>query len=333
MKKILVIRFSSIGDIVLTSALLRCLKKQNPNLEVHYLTKAAFRDLVITNPCVDKVYCLQGRLQDLLPALKEEQYSFIVDLHRNLRSTIVKRSLGVPSAGFPKLNIRKWLMVNARINLLPPAHIVTRYFQAATPLGVHYDGEGSDFYIPKHLQADPEKHLPASFNSGYMAVVVGGHHKTKQIPAEKLTSICNNAGLPVVLLGGKEDAADAEKVKEGLKPAAVNCCGKLSLHGSASFLKKALVVISPDTGLMHIAAALNKPLITLWGNTIPRFGMTPFYPDKYKDLHTIHQVTDLPCRPCSKIGFERCPLGHFGCMHQIPDKEVINSIKQAVSTP
>lgn len=331
-KKLLVIRFSSIGDIVLTSALLRCLKEQHPDIELHYLTKAAFSDLVSTNPHVDKVHCLRGRLRDLLPALKEENYDFIVDLHNNLRSKIVKLSLRAPSAAFPKLNIRKWLIVNARINLLPPVHLITRYFRAAKSLNVQYDGKGSDFFLPKQLMPNHEKHLPPGLTSGYMAVVAGGHHKTKQIPPEKLVSICNNAGLPVVFLGSKADIQTAEKVKEALKVNAINLCGKFSLHGSASFLKRAKVVISPDTGLMHIAAALKKPMVTLWGNTIPQFGMTPFYPDKLKGLHTIHQATGLPCRPCSKTGFERCPLGHFDCMYQISDNEVVNSIKAMATT-
>jgi len=114
------------------------------------------------------------------------------------------------------------------------------------------------------------------------------------------------------LLGGKEDFDNGERVLIELQNSILNTCGKLNLNQSASLLKKASYVFSHDTGLMHIAAAFRKEVFSIWGNTIPAFGMYP-YRTKYHSLEN----TQINCRPCSKIGFDKCPKGHFKCMNEI----------------
>ena len=308
-KKVLVIRFSSIGDIVLTTPVVRGLKQQL-GVEVHYLTKKAFAPVLKANPYVDVWHTIAGDIGEILPALQAARFDFVVDLHHNLRSWRVKRALGVAAASFPKLNFEKWLLVRFKIRQLPEIHIVDRYFYAVRALGVAYDGEGLDYFIPPDEEVDPQTYVG---DSRYAVLAIGAAHATKRLPDEQLAAVCRSLSLPVLLLGGPTDLDAGNRVVESAGAHVRNLCGALSLNQSASLVKQSAFVISHDTGLMHIAAAFRKPLVSVWGNTVPAFGMTPFYPDGVNP-HQLVEVEELLCRPCSKIGFEACPKGHFRCM-------------------
>ncbi|TYZ06774.1 glycosyltransferase family 9 protein [Hymenobacter lutimineralis] len=318
--KILVLRFSSIGDIVLTTPVVRALKQQVPGAQVHYATKPAFRSFLEPNPYIDKVHCLHGSLRELVAELRAEHFDFVVDLHHNLRSALIKLQLGVKSASFDKLNGRKWLLVNLKVDTMPPVHIVERYLAAAAPLGVRNDGQGLDYFIPPQDEVAVPAALPAAFQAGYVAFAIGAQHATKRLPTERIIELCGMLRQPIVLLGGPEDAPTGELVVQALSPAEAgtagpsvfNACGKFNLNQSASLVRQARAVISHDTGLMHIAAAFRKKIISVWGNTVPEFGMYP-----YQTEFTVLEVKGLPCRPCSKIGYAKCPQGHFTCMRAI----------------
>jgi len=321
MPKILILRFSSIGDIVLTTPVVRGIKQQVPGAEVHYCTKHAFKGILEHNPYIDKLHLLGGSLKELVQQLKAENFDYIVDLHNNLRTSVIKARLGRPGKSFDKLNYQKWLMVNFKLNRLPDVHIVQRYLDAAAALGVQDDGKGLDYFIPAEDEVDLQT-LPAPFRQGYVAFAIGAQHYTKRLPTERIIELCERLQQPVMLLGGKEDAAKGEEIarhfaghtNNSQQPTIIyNACGKYNLNGSASLVRQAEKVVSHDTGLMHIAAAFGKEIISVWGNTIPEFGMYPFR-TRYKVL----EVHGLSCRPCSKIGYSKCPKGHFKCMRDIP---------------
>ena len=327
--KILIIRFSSIGDIVLTSPVIRCLKKQT-GAEIHYLTKKNFEKILTSNPYVDKVFSIEKEISEVITVLKSMNYDYVIDLHKNLRSLHVKKALGVKSFSFNKLNIEKWLMVNLKINRLPYTHIVDRNLETVASLGVKNDGAGLDYFIPKEDEVDLniiiQKHKFPITNSNYIAFVIGAAHATKRLPVEKIIDICNGLNLPIILLGGKEDFENGEIISTKSSVYVLNLCSKLNLNQSASIVKQANVVISHDTGLMHIAAAFRKKIISVWGNTIPEFGMYPYYPtSENEDVfeNNIVEVKGLSCRPCSKIGYDKCPKGHFKCMQMIDTEGVI----------
>ena len=324
--KILVLRFSSIGDIVLTTPVLRQLKTQVPGAQVHYATKPAYRSLPEANPYVAKTHLLAGSLGELVRELRAERFDFILDLHHNLRTRLIRMQLpGVPGRAFDKLNWQKWLLVQTKINRLPPSHIVDRYRAAAAPLGICDDGGGLDYFIPPGQEVDVAAALPAGFRPGqYVAVAIGAQHATKRLPVEKLIELVRNlAPRAVVLLGGPEDERTGHTIEQAFQkaeqslsqsvtqPLLANACGRFSLHQSASLLRQAQFVVSHDTGLMHIAAAFKKPIFSVWGNTVPQFGMSPYRTD-----FEVLEVPGLPCRPCSKIGFAQCPQGHFKCMRE-----------------
>ncbi len=328
-KKVLIIRFSSIGDIVLTTPVPRCIKTQFPDMEVHYCTKKSFLTLVEHNPYIDKVHVLEDSLNDLIKDLKAENFDFVLDLHGNLRTKIIKFRLGKPSSTFDKLNMEKWLFVNLKINKLPNIHIVDRYLETAKELGVKNDNLGLDYFIPEKDQVEKDW-LPATFHKGYVAVVIGATYYTKKLPFEKLVELCDRIAKPIVLVGGKEDAEIGEKLIEffkkrhssehleeklvelGKKTELFNACGKFNLNQSADLIKKASHVFSHDTGMMHVAAAFKKHTFSIWGNTMPQFGMYP-----YKTKFTIFENNKIECRPCSKLGYHKCPKKHFKCMKDI----------------
>ncbi|MEO8085933.1 MAG: glycosyltransferase family 9 protein [Bacteroidota bacterium] len=313
MPKFLVIRFSSIGDIVLTSPVVRCLKQQVKDAEVHFLTKKNFASVIEHNPFIDKKIYLDGELQEIIPLLKDEKYDYIIDLHNNLRTINLKSKLGVKSFAFNKLNIEKWLLVNLKINRLPHVHIVDRYMETVKSFGVVNDGKGLDYFISQE-DGNAIQKLTAAFQQEFIAFVIGAKHNTKKLPEEKIISICKKLNLPILLMGGKEDFDSGEKIASSVKPQIIfNACGKFSLNESAALIKHASKVITHDTGLMHIAAAFKKEIISVWGNTVPEFGMQPYY-GKFEIQNSKFEILNLSCRPCSKIGFDKCPKGHFKCM-------------------
>jgi ADP-heptose:LPS heptosyltransferase len=328
LKKILIIRFSSIGDIVLTSPVIRCVKQQVQGAEVHFAVKKAFLPVVEANPYIDKIHVFGGDLRALTRELKEENFDFIVDLHQSLRSKRIRLSLGTPSPGtpslgFPKLNFRKWLLVNFKIDLMPDIHIVDRYFRAAKPLGVVNDGLGLDYFIPVEDIVSLDS-LPEAFRAGYTAFVIGAKHATKKLPEHKIISLCEILNCPVILLGGPEDKDSGTRIATAAGDRVLSMCGSLNLNQSASLVKQAKQVISHDTGLMHVAAAFRKPIVSIWGNTVPQLGMYPYMPGD-EARSKIIEVKGLKCRPCSKLGYDRCPKGHFRCMEEIDEQLAVGS--------
>lgn len=310
LKKILILRFSSIGDIVLTTPVVRCLKKQL-NVELHYLTKNSFKRILENNPFVDKVHAFDKEIsKELIAHLQNENFDFIVDLHANLRTFRLKKLLNVSSKSFPKLNVQKWLLVHFNIDKMPNKHIVDRYFDAVSHLGIVNDMCGLDYFIPKESHVNLSR-LPKLHANGYVGFVVGGQHATKMMPTQKLIDVCKTLDAPIVLLGGPEDAAKGALIEKEVGLMVYNACGKFKLDESASIVQQAAWVISHDTGLMHIAAAFKKRIVSVWGNTVPELGMYPYQADP---ASKILEVKGLSCRPCSKIGYSKCPKGHFKCM-------------------
>jgi ADP-heptose:LPS heptosyltransferase len=311
--KFLIIRLSSIGDIVLTSPLIRCLKQQVENAEIHFVTRSKYGDLVLANPYIDKIHFLDRHIGFLLQELESEKPDFIIDLHRNLRSLRIKRHLHKPTFSFNKLNIRKWLRVRFGIDLLPDIHIVDRYFETVATFGVHPDGRGLDYFIPDGKDYDFSR-LPAACHKGYIAFIISGTYHTKRLPVGKVTDLCNRISHPVILIGGKQEIPESLLIGRETGNHVLNLTGKTNLSESASLIRNAQLVLTNDTGMMHIAAAFGKKILSFWGNTIPKLGMSPYLPHHSSK---ILEVESLPCRPCSKLGFQKCPRKHFRCMNEL----------------
>ncbi len=311
--KILVVRFSSIGDIVLTTPVVRMLKTQL-NTEVHFLTKAPYVSLFKNNPYVDSVFQINKSINEVISDLKTENYDYVIDLHSNLRTQILKLKLGVSAKSYNKLNWEKFLLTNFKTNILPDVHIVDRYLDTVKFLGITNDNKGLDFFLSNADKVDLNE-----FPNDYVAIVIGGQHATKILPTAKIISICKKLNKAVLLIGGPDDKARGDEISKA--SGAINTCGNHSLLQSAFLIKNSAYVISHDTGMMHIAAAFKKKIYSVWGNTIPEFGMYPYLSDKNSKMI---EVKDLNCRPCSKIGYDKCPKGHFKCMQEIDENQFLS---------
>ncbi|XOV93356.1 MAG: glycosyltransferase family 9 protein [Bacteroidota bacterium] len=327
--KILILRFSSIGDIVLTTPVIRTLKTQVEEAEIHYATKSGYLSILKSNPYVDKIHLLEASMNELIRELKNQKFDVIIDLHNNIRTKRISWALGVKTYSFKKINIAKWLMVNFKWNRLPNKHIVDRYMETTSALGVKMDNLGLDYFIPEADEVELSW-LPDTHRNGYAVFAIGGKFPTKRLPLEKMIELCDRINKPIILLGGKEDIADGERIETffarqegnealeerlqelGKKSIIYNGCGKFNLNQSASIVRQAHWVFTHDTGLMHIAAAFKRQIYSIWGNTIPSFGMYP-----YRTKFVVFENNKINCRPCSKLGFQKCPKGHFKCMKEM----------------
>ncbi len=322
--KFLIIRFSSIGDIVLTTPVVRNLKQQVENAEIHYLTKPQFKAILENNPHIDQVHTLKDSFSETVQKLKHEHFDYIIDLHKNLRTARFKNKLKIISFSFNKLNWEKWLLVNFKKNKMPDLHIVDRYMDTLKVFDVKNDHKGLDYFIPEKDEVDVSLISP-ELSSGYVGVVVGAFHNTKKLTKEKLVTICSHIDKPILLLGGPDNKDEAEYIKNHVKGIIYNTCGHYNINQSASLVKKANVILTPDTGLMHIASAFKKKIVSVWGNTVPEFGMYPYLPNPDSE---IMEIKNLKCRPCSKIGFTECPKKHFKCIKDLDENAIVRKINE-----
>jgi heptosyltransferase-2 len=329
MPKILVIRFSSIGDIVLASPVFRCLKNQLPNAEIHLLTKSSFKMVTINNPYIDRFFYFDNDLDSIVNLLKLEEYDYVIDLHNNIRSNKVKRALKRETFTINKLSLQKFLLTKIKINLMPSAHITQRSLAAVLPLGVKDDGKGLDYFIGDSDRVSLDD-IPSSHQLGFVALVIGANHATKKMPIDKLKELCHKINYPIILLGGKDEKQEGDIVAS-IDPIKIyNSCAKFSLNESADIIHKSKLVVSHDTGLQYIACAFQKPVLAIWGGTSPKLQVEPYYGSSFVNYsgQPIYEniVLNLWCQPCSKYGKRTCPLGHFNCMK----KHDINLIVQKI---
>ena len=299
---------------------------------MHHLCKSQFAKVLEHNPYIDKQWLLEADITDTIKALKSENFDTVIDLQHNLRSRRISIALGISTSRVNKLNLSKWLLVNLKWNRLPDVHIVDRYLATCDQFSIENDGNGLDYFLPtdkdKQLQA---MHSKYKITTSYICIAIGAAHQTKQIPISKMVEVCDQfTQIPIILLGGPNDKERGDAVlSTSQHPSIINTAGQLSLVESCIVLEKAQMLMTPDTGLMHVAAALDVPTVSLWGNTVPEFGMYP-YRKNLKSTHHILEVNDLACRPCSKIGYPECPKGHFKCMNDIKTTEIVEKISMFI---
>lgn len=328
MPKFLIIRFSSIGDIVLASPVWRCIKKQMHDAEIHFVTKKSFRLVTEQSPYIDKFFYYDDNMEDLIEDFKKENYDAVIDLHKNFRSLKIKRALKKKSYTIDKLSLQKFLLTKLYINVMPKRHITQRSLDTVKPLGIKDDGLGLDYFIPEKDVVKKDD-IPTSHWLGYIAVVIGASYNTKKMPVHKLQELCSKIEHPIILLGGKEDAAAGEQIASVDPTKIYNACGKFNLNESADLVRQSKMVVSHDTGLQYIACAFKKPVLAIWGATTPALDVEPYYGSSYLQ-HNAQPYENiylkLSCQPCSKYGTKTCPLEHFNCM----EKQDVDSIVQKV---
>ena len=322
-------RFSSIGDVLLTTPLVRALKRRHSGAELYFVTKQAMAPLVADNPHVTRVVELRPNqsLTDLARALRELQPTHGLDLHGSLRSRALRMLVPTRWSGYSKRKIARRALIAAKINLYG-SHVPVpeRYFEAARALDVHPDVRGPEFFLAEGTRERMERwliehRLP---DRGFAAFAPGAAHATKRWPLDHwrvLLDRLRHMGYGLLALGGPDDRALAATLGSSI----VNAAGQLTLQESGACLARAAVVVSGDTGVMHMATAVGTPVVSLFGPTVEAFGFFP-----YKSHATVVQL-DLRCRPCSAMGTERCPLGHHRCLVDIAPDRVAAAVQQLVA--
>lgn len=325
--KILIIRFSSIGDIVLTTPAIRCLKLQMPGAEIHFLTKSKFKAVTIANPYIDQFHYLDKDDAAMIREILDEQFDYVIDLHKNLRT--LKLYLATPTKtkwfSYRKLSLQKLLLTKLGINTMPGIHITQRSLNALKPLGIKDDGKGLDYFIPGDAVIDEKKDLPLSHQMGFVALVIGASYYTKKLPVNQLQELCKQIEHPIILVGGKDDQEEGNAVASADPVKIYNACGKFSLNESADIVRRAKMVISHDTGFQYIACAFQKPVLAIWGGTSPKLDVEPCYGSANGNKHTNFVVPGLSCQPCSNFGTKTCPKKHFKCMKLQDTNAIANS--------
>ncbi|MDA8693098.1 glycosyltransferase family 9 protein [Saprospiraceae bacterium] len=318
-QKILIVRFNSIGDIVLTSPVIRALDEEG--YEVHYLSKKSYRSLLLNNPRVKKHFSFDGDLNEVIELLKAEGYAQVIDLHNNYRSKKVSKALKLPTHVLKKNPVRLFFMTQFNMASQQQEHIVDRFMSVVSPLIIKKTKPQVEFYI-----SDESKERVNNLNlpEQYITISVGAAFETKQIPIPLMQEIIEKIDLPVVLLGGRDDITKAKVLKNHSPNGIINLCGDLNIEDSAEVIGGSKVLLSGDTGLMHIAAALDTNIVAIYGSTHPILGYTPYYNKNNKSI--IVENNQLKCRPCTKQGRDTCPKGHFKCMKDLDSSLIIDKI-------
>jgi ADP-heptose:LPS heptosyltransferase len=250
-------------------------------------------------------------------------------LHKNVRTLSLKQKLGAPSRSFPKMNVEKWMLVKFKIDRMPKLHVVDRYFETVKHLGIVNDEFPCDFFIAKKAEINIKETFEIS--GSFITIAIGAQYATKRMTFEKLVEIIHQLNETIILVGGSMDTGLAKQLIDHFPSKNIrNACGDFSLQQSASIVQQSKLLITNDTGLMHIASCFKIPTISIWGNTVPELGMYPYFP-KNPEFFSIHEVKGLSCRPCSKIGYQKCPKGHFNCMKLQNVDEIISDIQKKLN--
>jgi len=328
--KILVIRYSSLSEVILTTPVVRNLKTQLKDVEVHYLTERTNEPILAENPYIDQLHFAEKTNKETVAKLAREKFEYVIDLEGNSRTKSLRSVLGGNTLEYDRLKQATWLMVHLKINKLPNIHVVDRFMQAVEPLGVKMDDLGLDYFIPEKDEVELSW-LPETHSKEYIALAIGGDYQTRKLPEKRLIELCDRINKPIVLIGdavdnkiaqrvenffrrNDNDAETEEKLHKGLNKKALifNACGKFNINQMASIIKQARAVFTHENATMHMAAAFKKQVFSIWGNTIPAFGTYPF-----RTKFTVFENNRVGCRPCTHTGFGKCPKGHFKCMNDI----------------
>ena len=312
--RILIIRFSSIGDIILTTPIIRCLKNQL-NSDIDFLIKNQYSTLLHANPNINKIIPIGNNTKATLELLRSNKYDIVIDLQNNFRSLKFRLGLGVKSYTYSKQSFKRYVLIYFGIDLLKN-HIVDRYFEAVSNLKVYNDDKGIDFFIKGIPKID------FNVSQNYICWCIGAAHNRKKLSALQISRVISKINFPVVLLGGdKEKEISIEIIQNSRSKNIYDFCGETTIEESAYIIKKSQLVLTNDTGMMHIASAFSNPIISFWGCTKPSLGFGVYNPSK----ESKNIITSLSKRPCSKHG-KYCRVQSKGCIKEIDSETIFEAI-------
>jgi len=335
LERILVIRLSAIGDVLLTTPLVRILKKKFPQAEIDFLVKKSYRTLLSTNKNINMIWSLSPEdgfyeMIRLSRKLREKRYDCVIDLQVNLRSIFFCFFSGAKRRIIHRpQRFKRFLLVHFRKNIYKEIEPVPlRFLNSVFSLGLKDDGLGLELKVDERARQSIPLLLQKAKNGGKRRIIVlapGAGRATKRWFPERFAEVGSYFGKnrnQIVLVGGQKDLEVCRKVAQEMDPAPLNFAGKLSLQQTAAVLKESDILITNDTGIMHIAAALEVKVVAIFGPTTRHFGFMPFR------TSSIVVEASVPCRPCSYHGTDKCPHNHFKCMKDIRSIDVIQAAEE-----
>ncbi len=347
--KTLIIRFSSVGDILLSSLLVRVLHRRFPKCAIDFLVKSEYAGLVRDNPNISRAleFPTGAGLHELIRLrrrIRSERYDLIIDIHGSLRSRFL--CLGRSSVvRLRKRVLARFILVKFKRDVYSrfgdAPGVALRYLEPVRHLGVEDDGQGLDLEVSSRAHetvASLLKQAGLNATSGVIGICPGARHANKIWPRERFAeagcSLVEDDRGGVILFGSEEEAsrcADIERLMKHLRPdlRIANLAGKLSFAESGAAMDRCSLVLTNDSGLMHLAAARKRKVVAIFGPTVMQLGFFPFGTTSIVVEHPA-----LRCRPCTHIGLAACPKGHFKCMNELPASRVIEaarSLQQTVS--
>lgn len=342
-QKTLVLRLSSIGDIVLTSPAIRVLRTAaGKNARIDYVVRTDYADLVRSSHHLSFVHEYDTAsgfpgLKALAKQLRAEKYDLVVDLHDSIRTKYLRAACAAKkTVVMDKRKFERWLLVNLKRNAYDDAlSVPERYIETLEEYGITDDGKGLEIFIPDSIQFEASGKIATLKLNTFEKVIgicPGSKHFTKRWQKEKFAAVAVRAAkelkAKVLLFGGPEEKADcafvAEEVARQISPSAVaDLSGELSLLATTAALEFCDVVVTNDSGLMHLAAAKQRSIVAIFGSTVKEFGFAPF-----GTKSIVVETNGLDCRPCTHIGKSSCPKGHFRCMEEISTEMVYSAMMQ-----
>ncbi len=325
LNKVLIIRLSSLGDVLLTTPILRSLKKKNPEIQIDFIVKKQFADALRFNPHLTKIFeydATQEKNNFGLPVFSTIKHDLVIDLQNNLRSLKIRRQVKAPSVKFHKPNFAKFLLVNFKINLLKEKTPITARYSSSIE-GLELDENGLELYTNNR----PDKRIINGINC--IGFCPGAKHFTKQWPKEyfiKLGNLLTKENYIVLLFGGKDDRKLCEEISNEIS-SSIDLSNNDELLQTAADMKMCKLVVCNDSGLMHTACAVGVPVTVFFGSTVREFGFAP-----YNNPNLILENKSLFCRPCSHIGRESCPKEHFKCMKEMVPQQALREILQFIKS-
>ncbi|MFA7288977.1 MAG: glycosyltransferase family 9 protein [Melioribacteraceae bacterium] len=312
-KKILIIRFSALGDILLTTPIIRSIKNKYPDSEIDFLMKKEYSDALKFNPCINNLLFLDS--YDT-----KTNFDIIIDLQNNLLSSkiVSKKKSGNGTTkvySFRKPQLKKFMLVNFKINLYKEILQIPEMYSASIP-DLSLDEKGLDLYLGDFGYMDLQK-------GNYIGLCPGSRHFTKRYPINyfaELGNLFSAKGFNIILFGGESDKMICRELENKI-PGSLNLCNDNDLLLTGRYINECKFVITNDSGLMHVASAMQKPVVALFGSSVKEFGFAP-----YKNKNLLLENNSLSCRPCSHYGREECPKKHFNCMMKLMPSLVYKKI-------
>ncbi|MCX7983434.1 MAG: lipopolysaccharide heptosyltransferase II [Bacteroidetes bacterium] len=333
-KNILILRLSSLGDILLSTPLIKNLRKKFPNARIDYVVRKEFADVLRYNPHISNLYIFDAAngfqgLLELKRNFKKVGYDLILDIHNNIRSKILRFGMKGIVKRVNKRVVTRWVLINLKLNIyrsIVPVPI--RYLNTVREFQVEIDNEGLEIYIPK----DARETVRAVLSDLGSGIVIGicptAKHNTKRWLEERFAEVAFRLheiyGAKILLFGAANERNECAEIEEKILRRSgrivYNCAGLFTIVETAAAMDLCNLIISNDSGLMHVASALKKKVVAIFGPTVREFGFFP-----YNTTSIVLEHVSLKCRPCSHVGLDKCPKKHFRCMREITVEQVLDA--------